>query len=369
MSRRVRAVVMPGPRRPLEVREFPEPALEEGEALLHTLYSEICGTDVHLWHGRLEGVPYPIIPGHVSVGRLATLRGTIRDLDGDPFREGDVVAFLDVHGTCGACYACLVSRQTTRCPHRRVYGITYGAAQGLLGGWAEAIHLKAGVKILRLPEEVTPELYIGGGCGLVTAVHAVERAGVRIGDAVVVLGAGSVGQSAVALAAISGADPIVAIGAPDDRLRMALRMGATEVLSIDALPHAERLAAVRARTGGRGADVVIEAAGAPEAVVEGAELLRDGGVLVVAGQYTDNGPATWNVHALLNRKHLDVRGCWGSDFSHFHKAIRILARHGRRVPWRDLVTRLSPLEGAGEALQAVEARAPLKAAITPNDLR
>src|SRR5258707_5655276 len=144
------AAVFPAPHAPIEFREFSEPTLEPDSALLHTLYSEVCGTDVHLWHGRLEGVPYPIIPGHVSVGRLAALRGSIRDLDGDPFHEGDVVAFLDVHGTCGACHACLVSRQTTRCPHRRVYGITYGAAQGLLGGWAEAIPLKAGGRVLRL---------------------------------------------------------------------------------------------------------------------------------------------------------------------------------------------------------------------------
>ncbi len=62
------AAVMPAPRVPVVLREFPEPALEPGSVLLRTLYSEVCGTDVHLWHGRLAGVPYPIIPGHVSVG-------------------------------------------------------------------------------------------------------------------------------------------------------------------------------------------------------------------------------------------------------------------------------------------------------------
>jgi len=63
------AAVMPGPNLPIELREFPEPELEPGAALLHTMYSEVCGTDVHLHHGKLAGVPYPIIPGHVSVGR------------------------------------------------------------------------------------------------------------------------------------------------------------------------------------------------------------------------------------------------------------------------------------------------------------
>jgi L-iditol 2-dehydrogenase len=362
---RVRAAVIPAPGASLELREYEEPALTDGAAILETLYSEVCGTDVHLWHGRLSGVPYPLIPGHVSVGRIAALRGTLRDVEGQPFREGEVVAFLDVHGTCGACYYCLVAKQTTRCPARRVYGITYGAADGLLGGWAERIWIRPGVRLIRLPDGLSPETYIGGGCGLVTAFHAVERAGVRPGDSVVVLGAGPVGQSAIAFSLLAGAEQVVAIGAPDDRLEAALRMGAAATLSIDRLPHAERLAAVRARTGGRGADVVIEAAGAPEAVVEGADLCRDGGVLVVAGQYTDHGEARWNVHALLNRKHLDVRGCWGSDFSHFYRAIRIQARVQDRFPWTDQARLRFPLERAEEALRAVEERAVLKAAIVP----
>ena len=61
------AVVMTAPFAPLVIQEFPSPVLEPGAALLRTLYSEVCGTDVHLHHGKL-GVPFPIIPGHVSVG-------------------------------------------------------------------------------------------------------------------------------------------------------------------------------------------------------------------------------------------------------------------------------------------------------------
>ena len=56
------------PEQTLELREFAEPILEDGAVLLETMASEVCGTDVHLFHGRLEGVPYPIIPGHVASG-------------------------------------------------------------------------------------------------------------------------------------------------------------------------------------------------------------------------------------------------------------------------------------------------------------
>ena len=164
--------------------------MEPGAALLRTLYSEVCGTDVHLQQGKLSGVPYPLIPGHVSVGHLEEIRGVVTDINGEPFREGDLVTFLDVHETCGRCYECLVTKQTTRCPKRKVYGITYGVTDGPLGGWADHIWMKPGVKLLRFPAGVDPATFIAGGCGLVTSVHAVERGEVRLGHSVAVLNFG-----------------------------------------------------------------------------------------------------------------------------------------------------------------------------------
>ena len=175
-----RAVVFPGPRKAPEIREFPKPTLEPGGALLHTLYSEVCGTDVHLHHGKLD-VPFPIIPGHVSVGVVAEKRGELTDVSGGTIREGDVVTFLDVHEVCNHCYHCLVAGQPNRCPSRKVYGITYSANEGLLGGWSEKIWMKPGVKLIPLPKDLTPETFIGGGCGLVTALHAVDMAEIRLG--------------------------------------------------------------------------------------------------------------------------------------------------------------------------------------------
>jgi L-iditol 2-dehydrogenase len=314
-----RAAVIPAPNQPVRLEEIPLPSLEPGAALLETIYSEVCGTDVHVHHGRLAGVPYPLIPGHVSVGRVVAMRGRLVDVEGAPFAEGDMVTFLDVHETCNACYQCLVAKQTTRCPSRKVYGITYGANDGPLGGWSERIWMKPGVKMIRLPAGLDPEAFIGGGCGLTTAVHAVDRAEIRLGQSVAVLGVGPVGQSCLALAALSGAGELVAIGAPADRLAFAGRMGATVTLDLE-IPHEERVAAVRRLTHGRGVDVVIEAAGRPEAVSQALDLVRDGGRVVVVGQYTDHGPVPIHPHLQINRKHVEIRGCWGSDYSHFHRA-------------------------------------------------
>lgn len=355
---------MPAANAPLRMVSLPGPTLEPGAAVLRTLYSEVCGTDVHLHHGKLD-VPFPIIPGHVSVGVVAESGGKLSDIEGNSIKEGDVVTFLDVHETCNNCYYCLVARQPTRCPHRKVYGITYSANDGLLGGWAEAIWMKPGVKMIKIPKELSPETFIGGGCGLVTALHAVDMAEIRLGESVAVLGVGPVGQSCVAFASLSGAGEIVAVGAPQQRLDFARRMGATATLGLD-LPASERVEGVRAVTGGRGADVVIEASGAPEAVKQAMDLVRDGGRVIVCGQYTDNGSIDINPHWQLNRKHIEVKGCWGSRYDHFHRAVALTARYGDLKPWREMVTSRFTLESADEALKAVEARTAIKAVITPN---
>ncbi|HYV96518.1 MAG TPA: zinc-binding dehydrogenase [Gemmatimonadaceae bacterium] len=363
-TQRVRAAVMTAPRAPIEVREYPWPALEAGSAMLRTKYSEVCGTDVHLHHGRLAGVPYPIIPGHVSIGHLAAIRGTVTDVEGRAFREGDLVTFLDVHETCGRCHECLVTKQTTRCPHRKVYGISYSANDGPLGGWADHIWMKPGLKLLRVPDGMDAASFIAGGCGLVTAMHMIERGEVRLGLSVAVLGAGPVGLAAAALARASGADPVIVIGAPAARLDVAMRMGATHTLDL-ALPAEERTQRVRDIAGGRGVDVVLEGAGDPRAVSDALDLVRDGGRVVIAGQYTDHGDVAINPHRQINRKHVDLRGCWGCDYSHFHRALRFLAAQGASLPWTGAISGRYNLDQANDALGAVERRDVVKAIIEP----
>jgi len=361
----IRAAVMTAPGAPLEIRTLDDPDIEPGGVLLETIASEVCGTDVHLHHGRLAGVPYPIVPGHVSVGRVVEARGVERDALGEPLAAGDVVTFLDVHEVCNACYHCLVARQPNRCPSRKVYGITYSANEGPLGGWSERIYLKPGVRILKLTEGLDVDDVIGGGCGLFTGFAAVDRAGVRLGDTVLVQGAGPVGLAAAAFAGLAGASRVLMIGAPEARLVLSERLGVDRRWDLYATSEEERADAVRELTGGRGADVVIEAAGSPSAIGEGLRLARDGGTYVVAGHYTDVGEVPFNPHTELNRKHLDVRGQWGTDFHHLVRALRVLARHRERLPFRDVIGARYALEDANQALADVEALRVTKAVIAP----
>lgn len=363
----ISAVVMPEPGAPLEVRSFARPELEPGAILLRTLGSEVCGTDGHLWKGQLAGVPYPIIPGHVSVGRISALGpGEVpRDVDGVPLRVGQTVTFLDVYGTCGRCWYCTVGHATTRCPERKVYGVTLSADDGLLGGWAEYIHLKPGVHVIPLPDELDWRAFLSGGCGMPTALHAVTLGEIAFGDTVVVQGAGPVGLCAAVLAQLRGAGRVIVIGGPEARLAAATRFGADTVIDIGTTTPDERIAAVREATAGRGADVTIEATGVPSAVPEGMRLTRDAGRYVIVGQYTDAGEATFNPHLDLNRKHLDIRGCWGSDVGHVYRAVQVMARYGRIFPWTDLITKEYGLTEAQAALEDVAAQRVVKALIVP----
>jgi threonine dehydrogenase-like Zn-dependent dehydrogenase len=362
------AAVIPAPHSPVEIREVPLPDLEPNSALLDVELSEVCGTDVYLHQGRLQGVPYPLIPGHVSVGHLRKIRGELLDVDGRAFLEGDRVTFLDVHRTCNACWYCLVAKATTRCPHRKVYGITYGLTDGLCGGWAEQVYLKPGTRCIRL--EAEPEKFMAGGCALPTALHAVERGEVAIADTVLVLGSGPVGINAIILSLMRGALRVLCIGAPRHRLDVALQAGASGTLSIESHDEQERHEWVFEQTNGRGADVTIEATGEAIAVVQAMRFTRDAGRVVILGQYTDHGPfpasAAFNPHFDLNKKHLDVRGCWGSEFSHFYRGAQIIGDAVRSAPWTNIKLTSYDLLHANDALADVSSGKVLKALIRPN---
>jgi len=334
--------------------------------VLQVLASEVCGTDVHLHHGRLAGVPYPIIPGHVSCGRLLEANGALSDVEGREIPLGSLVTFYDVFGSCGSCWHCLVAKAATRCPQRRVYGITTSATDGLLGGWAERIELKPGVRVLPLPEGLDVLDFMGGGCGLPTAFHAVERAGIALGDTVVVQGSGPVGLNAAIFASLAGALRVLVVGGPPQRLAAARRLGAEDVCDVTQVTDpAQRVRFVLERTGGRGADVAIEASGNPSAVVEGLEMVRDAGRYVVVGQYTDGGEVSLNPHRHLNRKHVSLLGCWGYEYTHLYRSLLMMARHNARFRWRELITREYELTEAGQALEDMARLSVVKALIRP----
>jgi L-iditol 2-dehydrogenase len=122
-------------------------------------------------------------------------------------------------------------------------------------------------------------------------------------------------------------------------------------------------------TEGRGADVTIEATGAPIAVVQAMRFTRDAGRVVIVGQYTDHGPVptetAFNPHLDLNKKHLDVRGCWGSDFSHFYRGAQLVANPVHAHRWSKMKLDRYDLAHTNDALAAVASGKVIKALIDP----
>ena len=224
--------------------------------------------------------------------------------------------------------------------------------------------MKPGVKMIHFPKNLSPETFIGGGCGLVTALHAVDMAGIRLGESVGVMGAGPVGQSIVALASLSGAGQIVAVDRVTDRLDFAKRMGATNTIDMS-VPRSGRLEIARSMTGGHGFDTVIEASGNPDAVSEALDLVRDGGRVIVCGHYTDNGAVEIHPHWQINRKHVELKGCWGSRYEHFHRGVALAAQFGTTKPWSEMASKSYALEDVAAALDAVASRAAVKAVVRP----
>ena len=347
----------------LALKTYPEPEIEPGGVLLKTLYSEVCGTDVHLLKGQLAGVPYPIIPGHVNVGVIEKMNGTVCDVNGMPFKIGDEVVFLDVHETCHSCWYCLVAKASTRCPSRKVYGITYSAGDGLLGGWSQKIYLKPGVKIVKLPDGLTPKDFIAGGCGAPTGFHAVERATIKMNDTVVVQGSGPVGLFAAVFSMLSGAGKVIVVDPARKRLQAAEEFEVDHI--VDAATSEERIAEVLKHTEQRGADVTIEASGNPNAVPEGLQMTRDNGTYVIVGQYTDAGDVSINPHWQINKKHIDIRGTWGTDFSHFYRTVQLMAKHSKRFQWHRLISKEYDLDSVGTAIDDVKNLRVVKAVIAP----
>ncbi|MDQ3856560.1 MAG: zinc-binding dehydrogenase [Chloroflexota bacterium] len=368
MTQRSRGVVLREFREPLVVEEVEVPAPRPGAIVVQVTYGGICGTDVHLCHGRLP-MALPVLLGHEGVGVVRALGdGVESDFLGAPLHEGDVVAWAS-NIPCGKCYWCVAKGERTLCPNRQVYGITrrFDEWPQLSGGWADYIYLQPGTTLVRLPEGVTPEDAISLGCAGPTAVHGVvHRTGIELGDVVVVQGSGPVGLASAMYAHVTGARKVILVGGPAGRLELAREAGVGDMhIDIFELSDpAERVRRVLAETdGARGADVVLECTGVPASVPEGLEMARRGGKYLVLGHYTDSGSVPLNPH-VITRKQLQVLGSWAFAESHYVEYIQSLPQLRARFDLGRLLT-VYPLEEANQALAAVAAGEVMKGVLRP----
>ncbi len=340
----------------LKMKDFEIPPLKEGEILVKIVASGICGSDLHICRGRDPRINLPLILGHEGVGIVEEIRGDKRDISGERLTIGDFVIW-DRGITCGECHFCLVKKEPSLCPARRVYGITMD------GCYTDYLILLAGTKIIKIKEKVDPVLLVSSVCSGATVAHAIELSNISPGDRVVIQGPGPLGIFAVAFSLEKGASEVIVIGTNRSKKRLELCMifGATETLSIDATPVEKRLSIIKEKTDGLGADVVIDCAGTIESIREGLKMVCPGGSYVLPGLATPLENVSVNFYEDVVKKSLRIQGVWVSDTSHLEQAVRLIL--SRKYPFERLVTHTFGLDEVNEALKAMENRQTIKAVL------
>jgi S-(hydroxymethyl)mycothiol dehydrogenase len=260
MVHKVRAVVAKEKNAPVSIETILVPDPGPGEALVDILTCGVCHTDLHYKQGGI-GEDFPYLLGHEATGTVAAVGEGVTEV-----APGDRV-ILNWRAVCGQCRACAKGTpQYCFNTHNATQKMTLEDGTELspalgIGAFAEKTLVAAG-QCTRVDQDADPAAAGLLGCGIMAGIGAAINTGeVARGESVAVIGCGGVGIAAIAGAALAGATTIIAVDIDENKIAMAQKLGATHgVNSRDTDP----VEAIRALTGGHGADVVIEAVGRPE---------------------------------------------------------------------------------------------------------
>jgi alcohol dehydrogenase len=343
----VRAVVLRAPG-DVRVDTVPDPSLvDPGDAIVQVSATAICGADLFPFHGLTPGFESGTILGHEFVGTVVEAGAEVRRV-----RLGQRVVCTSMisDGTCAHCRAGRISQ----CQGRALFGYS-GVYPRLDGGQAEFVRVPAADRcLLALDDAISDEAAIFCADILPTGYASVIRGGVGVGDTVVVLGCGPVGLMAV-LCAAGIAGRVIAVDAIADRRRLAERLGA------EAVDPAGAAETVLSATGGLGADVVIEAAGAPAALDASLGLARGRGTISVVGAHFEPDYPLNN--GLMFEKELTLRFTIG-DPSHDRERLLGLIAAGKLDP-TPVVTHRLTLQEAAEGYRMFDEREATKVVLQP----
>jgi 2-desacetyl-2-hydroxyethyl bacteriochlorophyllide A dehydrogenase len=344
----MRAVTFQGPGEVL-VQEVPEPEIvDPTDAIVRIEASGICGSDLHIYHGRVQIEPGFTI-GHEYVGTVIAVGEEVRDVG-----VGDRVLGC-FQTACGHCFFCRRG-WFHKCDSSRTFG--HGAALGALQGTQaeQALVPNADLVLRAVPKGMSDDTALFAGDVMGTGYHAVEAGGLQPGDTAAVLGLGPVGLCAVLAAKAVGAAHVIAIDTVPERLAMAESFGAQAVHLTDGDPRA----AARAVTDGRGVDLCVDAVGDPRALELAVRLTRKCGTVQAIGVYAER----CEVHmGLLWIKALNLHSGHANVIGHLDSVVEMMAT-GRLDP-TPLVTHHMPLDEAPEAYALYDRREALKIVLEP----
>jgi (R,R)-butanediol dehydrogenase/meso-butanediol dehydrogenase/diacetyl reductase len=256
----------------VDLVEMPDPRPEPGKAVVDIAYCGICGTDVHAYQ---SGEPYnPAICGHEWMGHVSAAGAGVQ------VKEGDRVA-IGMATACGQCATC-VRGDPSHCEAAFAGMVGMGPMAAPHGGFASAIAIEA-ARLYHVGPEISDEA--AAILEPVTiAVHAVRRTGIRLGDSVVVVGAGPIGLLVLQCARAAGAGVCVLVEPQATRRETGAALGADH--TVDPRETPDVAAAINSIIGKAGADVVFECAGLARTVEEVPAYVRRGGTVALVGYPT-----------------------------------------------------------------------------------
>lgn len=312
----------------IAVTDTPMPEAKEGEALLKILYGGICGADVASYTGNQPFTTYPRIPGHEFSAQIVSIPENDLGLS-----VGDIVT-ANPYFNCGECYSCKRG-YVNCCTDNRTMGVQRdGSFCEYVSMPIERIYKGKGLSAMQLAL-VEP---------FTISYHAINRASVKRGDKVLVVGAGPIGLFALLSALQKGAQVYVA-DVLDGRLQKALDFGASGVINSaksDIKKETERI------TGGNGFDCCVEACGQSVTFLNCIDCAAFAANIILIG----NGKKeTTFLHSILLKKELNVFGSRNSLRSDFEAVIDIIA--SGKVDVMKMVSDVYPMDKADQAFKAL----------------
>jgi 2-desacetyl-2-hydroxyethyl bacteriochlorophyllide A dehydrogenase len=344
----VRAVTFQAPGE-VRVDEVAEPELlTSDDAIVRVEASGICGSDLHIYHGRVQIEPGFVI-GHEYVGEVVAAGDEVSRV-----AVGDRV--LGTYGTaCGECFFCKRD-EFHKCDEARVFG--HGKTLGSLqGAQAELVLVPhANLTLRRVPEGLSDDVALFAGDVMGTGFHAIDSRPLAEGESAAILGLGPVGLCAVQAARAAGASEVIAIDTVEERLRMAESFGATAIHLTEGDPRGE----VKKLTGGRGVDLAVDAVGHPDALDLALRLARKAGTVSATGVYAERAEVHMGV---LWIKALTLHSGHANVIKHLDRVLELISA-GELDP-APLVSHHMKLDEAPEAYRVYDNREALKIVLTP----
>ncbi len=357
------------PGKPFEIQTVSLPEVGPGQILVKVARTNICGSDLHAWHGTFAtrglGGQLPTVLGHEMVGAVEALgEGVTTDSNGAPLQPGTRVVF-PYFFCCHTCRNCLAGRRNA-CLNLKMAML--GRADEppfFVGGYGDYFLLPAGAVVYTVPDAVSDEVASGANCALSQVIYGLERVDQQLGETVVVQGAGALGLYAVAVAKARGAELVIVVDGVPERLELATAFGADQVIDINetAMP-VDRAKIVRKLTDGQGADVVVEVVGHPAAIDEGLKMLGQFGRYVEIGNINIGKTFEFDPSRFVFANKTMV-GVSLYDPPVLSRALAFLEQHQNRLPFDRLAAARYSLDDINEAFAAAEGKRDVRASIVP----